>query len=312
MELREAMNVKNILSEAIVELGKKDDRVCFLEADLQRATGSDGFENQFPNRHVQVGIAEQDLVGTAAGMAAMGKIPFAATFAGFISQRSCDQVVNAVAYNNFNVKIVGTYCGLTSEKNGGTHIGVEDIAIYRGIPRMTVLCPGDGVELKQAFFAAAEHEGPVYIRIPRGPMPTYNVESYELKIGKAQKLSDGRDIAIITTGITTAEGIKAVKELENDGISVCHIHMPTIKPIDKEVINEAATNIGNIITVENHSVLGGLGSAVTEVVCDHTPSKVTRLGMQDTFGETATLDYLMSRYGIDADAIVNAAKKAVK
>lgn len=312
MKLTEAINVKNILSEAVTELGRKDDRICFLEADLQRATGSGEFEKEFPNRHIQVGIAEQDLLGTAAGMAAMGKIPFAATFSGFISQRCCDQAVNAVAYNNFNVKLVGTYCGLTSEKNGGTHIGVEDLAIYRGIPRMTVLCPGDGVELKQAFFAAAEHVGPVYIRIPRGPMPTYNDESYEFKLGKAQKLSEGSDIAVITTGITTVQGIKAVNELEKDGISVCHIHMPTIKPIDKDAIIEVANSIGNIITIENHSVLGGLGSAVTEVVCEHAPSKVTRLGMQDTFGETATLDYLMAKYGIDTDAIVKAVKEAVK
>lgn len=311
MELKEAINVKNTLSDAILELGRQDDRICFLEADLMRATGSDPFAQEFPNRHFQVGIAEQDMMGTAAGLAAMGKIPFAATFASFISQRSCDQAVNAVAYNSFNVKIIGTYCGLSSEKNGGTHIGVEDIAIYRGMPGVTVMCPGDCVEMKQAFFAAAKHEGPVYMRIPRGPMQTYNAADYQFEIGKAVTLRDGNDIAVITTGITTAEGIKAANELEKQGIGVMHIHMPTIKPIDKQAIIQAAEKTGKIITVENHSVIGGLGSAVTEVVCEHASAKVVRLGMQDTFGETATLGYLMEKYGIDAEAIVGAVKKEV-
>jgi len=312
MELKESMKVKDILDGALIELGREDERICVVEADLQRATGSDGFEKEFPNRHMQVGIAEQDLIGTAAGLAAMGKIPFAATFSGFASQRCCDQAVNAVAYNNFNVKIIGTYAGLTSEKNGGTHIGVEDISIYRGIPRMTVLVPGDGVEMRQAVLAAAKHTGPVYMRIPRGPMAVYNEKSYKFEIGKAQKLQDGKDVALITTGITTPEGIKAIKELEKDGISVYHLHVPTIKPIDKDAIVEAAKKTGNIVTVENHSVLGGLGSAVTEVVCEHAPAKVVPLGMQDTFGETATLPYLMAKYGIDADAIVKGVKEAVK
>jgi transketolase len=239
----------------------------------------------------------------------MGNIAFPATFSSFISQRGCDQAVNAVAYNKFNVKIIGTYGGLTSEKNGGTHIGVEDIAIFRSMPNMVVISPGDCVELKQVLFAAVSHEGPMFLRLPKGPLKTFHKPDYKFEIGKAVKLQDGNDVALITSDITTAEGIKASEILSDSGISVYHLHMPTIKPIDKEAILEAAERTKKIFTVENHSIYGGLGSAVAEVIAESGCAvKVIRLGIQDCFGETGTLDWLMKKFKIDSDAIVEAVK----
>lgn len=304
----EMRNIKETLGNTLVKVGKKDKRIVCLEADLMRASGTKIFEDEFPDRHYQVGIAEQDLLGTAAGLAAMGKIPFAATFANFVSQRGCDQAVNSVAYNKFNVKILGTYAGLSSEKNGGTHISIEDMAIFRSMPNMIVINPGDCVELEQAIIAASEYDGPVYLRVVRGPMETFFDKDYKFEIGKAVTLEEGNDVALITTGITTKEGIMACEELKKEGIKVKHIHMPTIKPIDKEAIIKAAKETEMIITVENHSVMGGLGSAVAETVCEEYPVKVKRLGILDKFGETAKLDWLMEKYGIDKKAIIKAVK----
>jgi transketolase len=253
-----------------------------------------------------VGIAEQNLVGVAAGLAAMGKIPFASAFAGFISQRACDQDVNAVCYNNLGVKLVGTYGGLTQEKNGGMHIGVEDLAIFRCMPNMTVVVPCDCVELQSAMEAIARHAGPVYLRIARGPLKTVMSEGYRFEIGKAVVLGDGTDVTLITTGITTWEGKVARETLAARGVRARHIHMPTVKPIDRAEVVRAARETGAIVTVENHSCLGGLGSAVTEIACDECPVPVTRVGIEDRFGQTATLDWLLREYGITSEHVVKA------
>ena len=304
-------------AETLIELGERDRRVVVLEADLMKASGSEPFKGRFPERHFNLGIAEQNLLGVAAGFAAMGKIPFASTFACFASQRACDQA-NAVSYNRFNVKIVGSYAGLSSGKNGGTHISVEDMAIFRAMPNMTILDPGDCCELADAIRAAWAHEGPVYVRMAKGPMPRIFPCDHKCEIGKSVVLQEGGDIALITTGIATWEGMSACKELGRRGIRVLHIHMPSIKPIDSNSIVAAAKKAGGIVTVENHSRIGGLGSAVAEVVCEKYPVPVTRLGLDDCFGETGDLTYLMDRFGISSPHIVGAVetclseKKAAK
>lgn len=302
----EAGDVRAAYAETLVKLGREDERIVVLEADLMKASGSGPFKDAFPARHFNVGIAEQNLVGVAAGFASMGKIPFASAFAGFLSQRACDQDVNAVCFNNLDVKLVGTYGGLTQEKNGGMHIGVEDLAIFRSMPNMTIVVPCDCVELASALGAIARHRGPVYLRLARGPLRTVLPNDYQFILGKAVVLAEGTDVSLVTTGITTWEGKTACETLRARGISVRHIHVPTIKPIDRAEIVRAACETGLIVTVENHSRMGGLGSAVTEIVCDERPVPVTRLGIDDRFGQTATLDWLIKEYGISSGHIVSA------
>lgn len=298
-------DTKETYGKTLVTLGEQNDRIVVVEADLMKASGSEAFYKKYPKRHFNVGIAEQDLVGFSAGLAAMGKIAFASSFACFISQRGCDQAINSVAYNQFNVKLIGSYAGLTSEKNGGTHISIEDIGIFRSIPGFQVIDPADGMEFAAALNYAVGHEGPVYIRQNKGKFLNLFAENYNLSEGKAVVLSDGWDVGLITTGIATQEGVKAAERLRKAGISVRHVHMPFIKPIDEKEICDTAKKTKFLVTVENHSVYGGLGSAVAEVVCEKGPTCLYRLGMQDCFGETAELKYLLSKFGIDADSIAN-------
>lgn len=295
---------RTLYGNVLIELAKKDDRIVVVDADLMKASGSGAFRDIFPQRHYDVGIAEQNLIGFSAGLAAMGKIPFAASFACFLSQRGCDQIVNAVAYNQFNVKLIGSYAGLTSEKNGGTHISIEDISIFRSIPHFQIIDPADGVEFSKALIYAAKHEGPVYIRQNKGAFPKLFEASYCLEEGKSVVMTDGEDVGLITTGLATQEAVIAAGILQRCGISVRHIHVPFIKPLDYEEIYKTAYKTKFLVTVENHSVYGGLGSAVAEAVCERYPSYLYRLGLQDCFGETADLKYLIKRFGIDADSIV--------
>lgn len=296
--------------ETLTRLGKTNKNIIVLEADLAKASGSLPFKDAFPDRHINVGIAEQNLVSVAAGVAASGKIPFASTFACFASQRACDQAMNSVAYNNYNVKIVGTYAGLTSEKNGGTHISIADLSIFRSMPNFVVIDPGDAVEYEKVIEFAADYVGPMYIRANKGVHSVFHKEDYTFSLGKAEVLQEGNDIALITTGITTNEGIAACAKLAQEGISVYHIHMPTIKPIDVEAIKVAA-KFGKIITAENHSIIGGLGSSVAEILSEHCPTKLIRLGLNDCFGETATLAYMMHKHKIDAEGIAEAIKSNI-
>lgn len=304
-------SVQQTYGETLVQIGKSNPDVVVVEADLMKASGSKPFLSAFPERHFQVGIAEQNLVSVAGGLAAMGKIPFASSFANFISQRSCDQAF-MTAYNNFNVKLVGTYAGLSSAINGGTHMSVEDIAVYRSMPNTTVIAPGDCIEFSKALEKAASIYGPVYISIARGPMPTIFPADYDFKIGKSVVMQDGSDITLITTGIATLEGIRASEALKMKGIVVRHIHMPTIKPLDKEAIVKAASETGIIVTAENHSRLGGLGSAVAETVCREQPARVETLGLNDMFGETGKLEWLMDRFEISASHIAAAIDRLLK
>jgi transketolase len=286
-------------------LGEKYPELIAVEADLMKASGSIPFKEKFPERMFNVGIAEQDALSFSAGLAAMGKLPFVTGFACFVAQRACDQAKNSIAYNDYNVKVIGTYAGLTSEKNGGTHISIDDIAIYRNMPRFEVYDPGDANEFASILSYAATHTGPVYIRSNKGKYPTFTPSGRVFQPGKAEILNEGCDVGLITTGITTLEGILATETLEKQGIHVRHVHMPSIKPIDHVSIVETATRTRFLIAVENHTIYGGLGSAVAEVLCEEHPARLIRLGLQDHFGETASLKYMMHKYGIDSEAIVD-------
>ncbi len=304
--LKQARDMNATYGATLVELGAVHQDLVVVEADLMKASGSAPFKTAYPDRMFNVGIAEQDALGFAAGLASMGTKPFVSGFACFVSQRACDQAVNSIAYNEYNVKVIGTYAGLTSEKNGGTHISVCDVSIYRAIPRFTVIDPGDPVEYAAVLRYAASHSGPMYIRANKGQFPVFLPDEYVFSPEKALVLSEGSKVGLITSGITTAEGIKASAALEKQGISVRHVHMPCIKPIDAQTIIETAQRTEFLVTVENHTVIGGLGSAVAEVLAEQYPARLVRLGLQDHFGETAKLAYMMHQYGIDADAIVNA------
>ncbi len=309
MSLAKTRDTKVIYGNKLAELAEQDDRIVVVEADLMKASGSDVFAKKYPQRHFNVGIAEQNLVSFSAGLAAMGKIPFASSFACFVSQRGCDQVVNSVAYNRFNVKLIGSYAGLTSEKNGGTHISIDDMGIFRALPGFQVIDPADGVEFAAALAYSAFHQGPVYIRQNKGVFPDLMDEKYVLQEGKSIVLSDGEDVGLITTGIATQEAVKAVAMLKQQGISVRHVHMPFIKPIDREEICRTAHQTKFLVSVENHSVYGGLGSAVAEVIGEQSPTYLFRLGLQDCFGETADIAYLMKKFGIDAASIAQSVGK---
>ena len=311
-QLGEVKDTNTTYGATLVELGKEYPQLVAVEADLMKAAGSAPFKEAFPQRMYNVGIAEQDALGFATGMASMGKIPFVSGFACFMAQRSCDQAVNSIAYNKHNVKVVGTYAGLTSEKNGGTHISVDDLAIYRAVPRFTVVDPGDANEFRAALHWAAAYDGPVYIRSNKGKYPTVLPENCTFAPGKSVVLSEGEDVGLITCGITTVESVKAANALEELGIHVRHVHMGSIKPIDREEIVRTAQRTKYLVTVENHSVIGGLGSAVAEVLCEEQPARLIRLGLQDHFGETAKLAYRIHKYGIDAEAIIQTIREQSK
>lgn len=302
----EKKDTNSTYGATLAELGKSNPQIVVVEADLMKASGSIPFMQAYPERMFNLGIAEQDALSFSAGLSIMGKIPFVSGFACFVAQRACDQAMNSIAYNNFNVKVIGTYAGLTSEKNGGTHISINDIGIYRSMPGFNVIDPGDANEFAAALRFASEYFGPVYIRSNKGTYLTFFPEDIKFEAGKAVVLNEGTDVGIITSGITTAEGIIAAKELESKGISVRLVHMSSIKPIDKNEILKTAEKTKFILSVENHTIVGGLGSAIAEVLCEEYPAKLIRLGLKDHFGETATLRYMMHKYKIDSEAIVHA------
>ena len=270
--------------EALVELGKINENVVVLDADLSGSTKTSVFKKAFPERHFNVGIAEADLIGTAAGFAACGKTAFASTFAMFAAGRAFEQIRNTVAYPKLNVKIAPTHAGISVGEDGGSHQSVEDIAIMRAIPGMVVLSPADATETKKMVFAAAEYDGPVYIRMGRLGVPVLFDDNYDFQIGIANTLRDGKDVTIAATGLMVAEALKAAEELEKEGISVRVINVGTIKPLDGETILKAAQETKFIVTAEEHSVIGGLGSAVSEFLSEVHPTKVKKVGIYDKFG----------------------------
>ena len=289
--------------EALVKLGKVNKDVVVLEADLSKSTMTAYFKKEFPERHINVGISEADMIGTAAGVASTGKIPFASTFALFAAGRAYDQIRNSVAYPKLNVKICPTHAGVSLGEDGGSHQSVEDIALMRPIPGMTVLCPADATETEKMIFAASEYEGPVYIRLGRLNIPVIFDNDYKFEIGKAVTLVEGNDVAIIATGLMVNEALKASELLRDKGIKARVINMSTIKPLDEETVLKAAKECKFIVTSEEHSVIGGLGSAVSEYLSEVHPTKVVKHGIQDVFGQSADGETMLDNYKLRAKDI---------
>ncbi len=302
---------RDAYGEALKELGAINKDIVVLDADLSSSTKTAVFKKAFPERFFNVGIAEQNLIGTAAGLATAGKIPFASTFAVFATGRAYEIIRNSVAYPKLNVKIAATHAGLTVGEDGATHQALEDISLMRSLPNMVVLCPADAVETKKCVFKAVEHKGPVYIRLGRSQVPVLFDENYEFEIGKGVQLRDGNDVTIIATGVMVAKALEASDVLVKENISARVINMSTIKPIDKEIIIKAAKETKGIITVEEHNIIGGLGSAVAEVLVENYPARMIRIGTMDTFGESGDANQLLDKYGLSVENIVNKAKEVL-
>ncbi len=294
---------------ALVALGEKYKNVVVLDADLAEATKTGIFKKAFPERHIDCGIAECNMIGVAAGLAATGKVPFASSFAMFAAGRAFEQVRNSVGYPHLNVKIGATHAGISVGEDGATHQCNEDIALMRTIPKMVVLNPSDDVEAKAAVEAAYLHDGPVYMRFGRLAVPVINDHAdYKFEIGKGVVLKEGTDVVLIATGLPVAETLAAAKLLEQDGISAKVINIHTIKPIDEALIVESAKAVGKIVTIEEHSVIGGLGSAVADVLCEQYPAKLMKIGINDVFGESGPAVELVKKYGLDSESIYKKVK----
>ncbi len=296
---------------ALKELGERDD-ILVLDADLAKATKTITFKKAFPDKFIDCGIAEGNMMGIAAGLATTGYTVFASSFAMFAAGRAFEQVRNSIAYPNLNVKIGATHAGISVGEDGASHQCCEDIALMRSIPNMVIINPADDVEAKAAVFAAAQHEGPVYMRFGRLAVPRINAEDYKFELGKGVMLKDGSDVTIIATGLMVNEAVIAAEELANEGINARVINIHTIKPIDKDIIIKAAKETGVIVTAEEHSVIGGLGSAVAEVLAENCPVPMLRLGVEDTFGKSGPALELLKIYGLDSKNIVLKAKAALE
>ena len=294
---------------ALVELGAEYPQLVVLDADLAGATKTGVFKKVFPERHIDCGIAECNMVSVAAGLATTGKIPFASTFAMFAAGRAFEQIRNAVGYPHLNVKIGATHAGISVGEDGATHQCNEDMALMRTIPGMVVINPADDVEAKAAVRAALEYVGPVYLRFGRLAVPVFNdAENYKFEIGKGIVLKEGTDVTIFATGLEVNESMEAAKLLAADGINAEVINIHTIKPIDKELITASAKKTGKVVTVEEHSIIGGLGGAVCEVLAETAPVPVLRIGINDVFGESGPAKTLIAKYGLDAESIYNKVK----
>jgi len=294
---------------ALVELGKEHDNIVVLDADLAAATKTGVFKKAFPDRHIDCGIAECNMVAAAAGMAAMGLVPFASSFAMFAAGRAYEQVRNSIGYPNLNVKIGATHGGISVGEDGASHQCCEDFALMRSIPGMTVLCPSDDVEARAAVKAAYEHEGPVYLRFGRLAIPVFHdEETFKFEIGKGEQLTEGNDVAIVATGLMVDEALKAAEMLKAEGIAARVINICTIKPLDEEIILKAAKECGKIVTCEEHSIIGGLGEAVSSLLCEKLPTPVRRVGVNDEFGHSGPAGALLKQFGLCAENIVKVAK----
>ncbi|WP_195430069.1 transketolase family protein [Clostridium sp. D46t1_190503_E9] len=296
---------------ALVELGKENDKVVVLDADLSKSTKTCDFKNMFKDRFFNAGIAEQNLMGMAAGLANVGNIPFASTFAVFATGRAFEVIRNSICYPKMNVKIAATHAGITVGEDGGSHQSVEDIALMSALPNMTVIVPADHREAMQATKAAANFVGPVYLRFGRCNTEDIFDDNYKFEIGKGVELREGNDVAIIATGMMVQKAIEASDKLREEGINARVINISTIKPIDKELIIKAAKETKGIVTAEEHSIIGGLGATVSQVVTSNHPTIVKTVGIKDTFGESGTPDELMKKYGLTSDEIIKAVKEII-
>ena len=300
----EKIATRESFGRALEELGMENKKVVVLDADLYNSTKTEYFKEKYPDRFINLGIAEADMIGTAAGLATCGQIPFASTFAAFATGRVYDQIRTSIAYPKLNVKICATHAGITVGEDGATHQMLEDIILMRGFPNMVVISTSDDIQTKWAVKEIAKYNGPVYLRFSRYKVPNIYNEKTKFEIGKGIQIGDGNDATIFATGVTVAEAIDAQKILKEQGIKVRVVDIHTIKPIDKELIIKCAKETKKLISVEDHSVIGGLGTAISEILTDNYPKKLVRMGIDDTFGRSGRAEDLMKYYGIDKNAIV--------
>lgn len=303
---------RDAYGEALARLGEEREDIVVLDADLSKSTKTAKFAERFPERFFNMGIAEQNLMGTAAGLALAGKIPFCSTFAVFASGRALDQVRNSIAYPRLNVKIVATHAGITVGEDGASHQSVEDIALMRSIPGMTVIVPADAVETEKAVWAIAAMEGPVYMRLGRGSVPVVHGADYQFQLGKAELMCPGQDATIAACGVMVAVALEAAEMLARERVQVRVLNLATIKPLDEEAVVTAAKETGAVVTAEEHNIIGGLGSAVAETLGEHFPVPLERVGIRDVFGQSGTPDQLMAHYGLRAVDLINAVKRVLR
>ena len=303
MDINNKKATRQSYGEALLELGKENEKIVVFDADLACATKTDLFAKEFPDRFFDMGIAEQNMISTAAGISTCGKIPYASTFAVFAAGRAYDQIRNSVCYPNLNVKICATHAGITVGEDGATHQMIEDISLMRTLPNMTVISTSDDIQTKWAVKEISKINGPVYLRLSRLATPTIYNENQEFEIGKAIQIGDGTDGTIFATGVTVSEAIKAQENLKEKNINVRVVDIHTIKPIDKDIIIKSAKETKKLISIEDHNIIGGLGTAISEVLTDEYPSKLTRLGIKDTFGKSGKAEELMKYFGITAENI---------
>lgn len=304
--------VRDIYVEGLIELAERDERIILLEADLMTAAKTVSFKNRFPDRLINVGVAEANMIGVAAGLSAMGKIPFTHTFTPFATRRCFDQIFISIAYSGLNVKMMGSDPGVSAELNGGTHMSFEDVGIMRNIPEMVIYEPVDGNQLKKALPQILEHNGPVYLRMVRKYSENVINEDIAFKLGMASTLVEGSDATIFASGLMVRNSLEAAAELKEEGIKVRLVNMHTIKPIDQEAVRKAARETGAIVTAENHNIINGLGSAVAEILVENDPVPMKRIGVKDHFGEVGTKEFLMEKYGMTARDIAKAVREVIK
>ncbi len=297
--------------KGLLKAAERNQNIVALEADLGKSVRTEWMRKKFPDRVFNFGISEQDMYSTAAGMASAGKIPFAGTFAIF-TERAFEQIRNSIGWASANVKVIGSHGGLNTGEDGASAQTFEDVAIYRTLPNFTIIVPADAIEAEKATEAIAEQKGPVFLRLTRGGVPVIYDDTYKFSVGKGNVLRDGKDVTIISCGPLVAESLKAAEILEKDGIKAAVINMATIKPLDNELVMKAAKETGAIVTAEDHSIIGGLGGAVAEFLAENYPAPLERVGIKDRFGESGNSDELYKKFGLTAESIAEAAKKAIK
>lgn len=302
---------RDAYGQTLAELGEENNNIVVLDADLSGSTKTSTFAKKFPERFFNMGIAEANMVGTAAGLAATGKIPFLSTFAIFAVGRAWEQVRQSVAYPGANVKIVATHGGVTVGEDGGSHQSVEDIAIMRAVPNMTVIVPADGPETSRAIRAAAAYKGPVYVRLGRNKVPTVTPDDVPFEIGKGVQLAGGTDVTFVTTGLMTGQAVAAAEALKAEGVSARVVHLATVKPLDGEILLKAARETGAIVTAEEHSIVGGLGGAVAEFLGEHCPTPMKRVGLNDRFGTSGKAEELLKYFGLMPADLAEAAREII-
>ncbi len=305
-------SMRSAFGNALVEVGEKNSNIVVLDADLACSTQTQIFAKKFPERFFDSGIAEQDMVATAAGLAAVGKIPFISSFAMFVTGRTYDQIRNSVCYPEFNVKIIGTHGGITVGEDGASHQALEDVALMRNIPHMTVIVPADSRECEEVIKYAAVHDGPIYVRVARSNVPDVFGDDYRFDIHKALIVEKGTDASVFTNGEMLAEVLDAAEILKQEGISIEVVNVPVVKPLDMETVIESVKRTNTAFVVENHSVIGGLGSAICETLCGHYPVKVYRIGIHDEFGQSGEAGALLEHYGLTAENIAKRIKLKLK